>query len=161
VNIASSNIGNGKEVALRVLDEREDSGIGKRGTGMIQGARITTEEDIVQLFSDQITEGLKQNSFNVIPYSDQAPVILKVEIRNLDYDSSAGFWTIGNVAKSSLKVLVSANGKTYEKMYRSEEEIRTAFVASQKTNSKIINSSVSQVLGEMFADEELLKFLAQ
>ncbi len=164
-NIGASDIdigiGKGKKVALDVLDEREDFLIGKRGTGMIRGAKIVTDQDVVEIFNTVIAEGLQHYGFFVVGRSEDVPTKLKVEIRSLNYDVTMGFWTGGNMGKSSLKVVATVNDKIYEKMYRGEKEIRTAFVASQETNSKIINAAVSEVLEAMFRDKQLLEFLSQ
>jgi uncharacterized lipoprotein YajG len=160
LNLQAVDIGKGKKIALDVLDDREDSTIGKRGTGMVRGAKISTDEDVVGIFQTAITDGLQKYGFVLAPNSEDVPTKLRVEIRNLNYDVTMGLWTGGNIGKASLKV-TAFNGSTYEKMYRGEKEIRTAFVASQETNSKIINAAVSQVLEEMFSDKELLVFLSK
>lgn len=161
LNIGTADIGKGKKVALDVLDEREDSLIGKRGTGMVRGAKIATDQDVVELFNTAVAEGLQRYGFSVVGRSEDVPTKLKVEIRSLNYDVTMGFWTGGNMGKASLKVVATVNDKIYEKMYRGEKEIRTAFVASQETNSKIINAAVSEVLESMFNDKQLLEFLSQ
>lgn len=160
-NVDESNVGQGKTVGIKVLDEREDSVIGKRSNAMYQGAKITTEQDIVGLFSDMIQDGLKKKGFEPTAYTDGNPASLKVEIRTLEYDTSTGLWTAGNMGKSAVKVIANNGGKEYEKVYRDEQEIRTVWVASQETNSKVINGAVSGVMTEMFDDEELFAFLAE
>ncbi len=128
---------------------------------MVAGAKITTSQDVVELFSNAIKQGLRQKGFEPIPFEDGRPTDLRVEIRTLDYDVSMGLWTGSNLAKASIKVLAHNAGKTYEKVYRGQGEIRTMWVASQETNAKIINAAVSEVLNKMFADQELLAFLAR
>jgi uncharacterized lipoprotein YajG len=145
------NLGNGKQVGLRVVDEREDFVLGKRGTGMVEGAKITTEQDVRQLFADSIAQGLRQSGFLPILELEGAPTAVRVEIRSLQYDVSMGLWTGSNMGKASIKVLANNAGKTYGHVYRGQKEIRTMWVASQETNAKIINGAVSDVLRNMFA----------
>lgn len=114
-----------------------------------------------ELYTDAIQQGLRQKGFEPVPSRGGEPTVMRVEIRSLDYDVSAGLWTAGNHAKSSVKVVANNGDQNYERMYRGQSEIRTAFVASQETNSKIINAAISEVLNRMFEDKELLEFLAR
>lgn len=161
LTVAQANIGGGRKVAVKVVDEREDAVLGKRGTGMVEGAKITTEQDMVQLFADLITQALRQKGFEPIPFEESTPTTLRAEIRAIQYDVSVGLWTGSNMAKSTLKVIAKNADKTYEKTYRGQSEIRTMWVASQETNAKIINGAVNEVLRHMFEDAELLSFLAK
>ncbi len=161
LEVASSNIGQGKEVALKVLDDREDPVIGNRGNGMVQGAAITLDQDVVELFQGSIQNILEQKSFKVIPYDTNAPLSVKVEIRTLKYDTSMGLWTGRNMANVSFKVLVNNNGSVYEKVYRGNSEIRTAFVASQETNQKILNLAVKESLQQLAKDDNLMEALVK
>jgi uncharacterized lipoprotein YajG len=161
VEVAKSNIGNGRTVGIKVVDEREDSLIGKRGSAYGDAAAIKTDQDMVELFSVEISRGFENKGFEPVPYLEEIPVYVKVEIRSVEYDTSMGLWTAGNMANSAIKVIAYNESKNYEKMYRSQVEIRTAFVASQETNAKIINQAVSDVIEKMFQDEDLLSFLAK
>ena len=161
LNFSVSNIGQDQKVALRVLDEREDTAIGNRFAGFYRGGTITSKQDIDYLFKTWVSQGLERSGFAIEPYKDEIPVKLVVEIRNIGYNTEVGLLTGGNNAECSLKVRAENNDKTYEKMYRGRQEIRTFFVASQETNAKILNAAVSQALTNMFADESLLRFLAE
>lgn len=161
MELAQVDIGHGKKVAMKVVDDREDSVIGKRGTGMVQGAKITTDQDIPQLFTDAITDGLRKKGFIPAPFAESESPNLRVDIRSIEYDVSMGLWTGSNMGKASIKVLAKNGNDTYEKVYRGQSEIRTAFVASQETNAKIINGAITEVLRKMFDDRELMDFIAR
>ena len=160
VAIEERNIGRGKKVFLKVTDERTQDALGRRGTVYGGAAEINTSQDIVGVFVEKISEGLKKKGFNPEPAAEDSQAQLKVEIRAIDYSTEFGIWTGGNLTKTALKVVVQDKSKIfYEKTYRGENEIRTAFVASQETNAKIINNAVADVLNKMFADEMMLESL--
>lgn len=159
-SITGSNIGKNKEVALKVTDEREDSLVGDRGY-MYKGAKISSDQDMAQLFIDNITKGLQSFGFVVVPYDEQALDRLIVEIRAVKFEANMGFWTGGNTGTCSFKVKVINKEDTFEKMYRGDNEIRTAFAASQETISKVVNEAVEEALTNMFKDQQLLDFLAK
>lgn len=161
VEVTESNIGQGKLVAVQVLDERENSTIGKRGFGFETGATIATEQNVSQLFQTAVSEGLQRNGFKPVPDNVEAPTNLRVEIRTLNYDVAMGLWTGENSAESAVKVEATNGEARYEKMYRGRSAIRTVFHASQETNTKIINAAINDVLDTMFADRKLLEFLAR
>lgn len=88
--------------------------------------------------------------------------IIWTELRTLKYETAVGLWTGGNIGTAAIKVIATnPKGKTYEKSYRGQKEIRTAFVGSQETNAKVINGALNDVIAKIFEDKELMKFLAQ
>ena len=161
-SVMQSNIGQGKKVALRVVDDREEQLIGHRVTGYgSKAAKIETKQDLVELLKDSFIKGMRAKGFESAEDSS-SDTSLKVELRSLTYDATMGFWTGGNIGKAAVKIIATqASGKTYEKVYRSEKEIRTAFIGSQETNAKVINGALSDVLDKIFSDTELWEFLVK
>ncbi len=162
ISLAKSDIGKGKKVSVQIIDDREEQIIGKRRDGYgLAGAKITTDQDLVEVLKVPIFEGLSAKGFLPTQELDNT-IALKVELRSLAYDNAVGLWTGGNIGKATIKVVATnAVGKTYEKNYRGQKEIRTFFVGSQETNAKVINGAFEEAILRMFEDEELLKFLNQ
>lgn len=161
LNIAETNIGNGAKISFDVVDERDDTLIGHRGTAYGKAAKISNDQDITQVFSEAITEGLKRNDFLPVEGSDNSTRQLNVYIRLIRYETSTGFWTGGVHTKATIKAIASNNGKTYANLYRVENEKRTLFVPDSKENNKLINDIVSEVINELFNDQKLMSFLAE
>src|SRR6185436_15895243 len=69
--IARSNIGAGRTVAVRVYDRRASDVIGYRGLDS-QNAAITTTQNIATLFEAKIIEGLGAKDFKVVAFTDQS-----------------------------------------------------------------------------------------
>jgi uncharacterized lipoprotein len=161
LDIAGSSIGRGKNVALKVVDERADTCLGRRASGYGPAAEIATDQDVCACVNEQIVEGLRRNEFNPVLYTKDAPRSLIVEIRLIEYTSSAGFATAGIHAKAALKAICRNNELTYEKMYRTESEQRKVFVPTAEENERLINEALSQVINKLFQDQELTSFLAK
>ncbi|MEW6101853.1 MAG: YajG family lipoprotein [Candidatus Omnitrophota bacterium] len=71
-------------------------------------------------------------------------------------------WTGGNIGKSTIKVIATnPAGKTYEKSYHGQKEIRTCFIGSQETNSQVVNCAFDAAIENIFKDDELMQFLAK
>lgn len=160
-SIVPSQLGAGTKVSLLVLDERSDQLIGRRANGYgFASAKIETDQDLTEVLRESISKGLVKKGF--VPVGkDGSPTFMRVELRVLAYDTAVGLWTAGNIGKSTIKVAAtSPAGKTYEKTYHGKKEVRTCFIGSQETNSKVINYAFDAAIENIFKDEELMKFLA-
>ncbi len=163
VAVNKSDIGKGKKIALRIVDDREDETIGNRGTGYygMKGAKITTSQDLVEVLRNSFVDNLKNIGFQAVG-ENEANTLLRVELRALSYDTSTGLWAGANIGKSTIKIIATDPvNKVYEKSYHSQKEVKTVFVGSQETNSKVINESLTETLTKIFADQELWNFLAK
>lgn len=165
VEVAASNIGEGHPVAVHVVDERTSTEIGRRGTGMVRGAAITSEQDMAALFSDEIIKGLKAMNFDAVAVpsgsAGSGGALLRVDIRTIEYETSTGFWTGGVHVRGAMKATATRGGNTYDQMYRVDDEKRVMVVPGADSNAEMINTTVSAVLQEMFNDAELFRFLAE
>ena len=157
VFVSASKIGEGKTIALRVLDERASEEIGRRG---IQMAKISIEQDLALLIEEKLTSGLQQKGFTVVEYDAAADRKLEVELRNLDYKTSMGFWTGGVHITGALKAEAVAGARQYSEFYRTENEKRVIVNPTKEGNEKMINQGLSDLLGELFKDRKLFEFLA-
>lgn len=155
-----SEIGQGKSVAVKVVDERPEKDFGHRGSVYGKMAKISSNQDVAAVIRVKVEEGLKRSGFQPEPWKEESPRSLRVEIRFIEYSTSAGYWTGGVHTKSTLKAISSNGGKLYENIYRVENEERVMVVPFADENEKSINDIVSLALQKMFNDTELLTFLA-
>ncbi len=159
--VTETNIGQGKQVALRVIDDRDEQLIGKRGVQYLPGGKISTDQDLAEVLKESFRDGLCKKGFVVVG-EDESNLLMKAELRSLEYITSMGFWTGGNIGTAVVKIIATKpSGKTYEKTYRSQKEVRTAFVGSQETNAKVVNGALTDTMNKVFEDRELFKFLAE
>ena len=161
VSVIPSNIGNDLEVSIKVVDERPTESLGNRGSAVVKGAEITTTQDLAAIIKDEIFKGLKNMGFNPLDYKEEFPRRIVIELRLLEYSTSTGFWTGGVHLKGALKAMASNQDENYENFYRIEKEKRVVFVPGAKANEKIINEGLTELLQELFNDNNLFQFLAK
>ena len=161
VSVMSSSEGNGVGVAVQVTDERPSKSLGRRGAAYGAAAEITAAQDVAMIVQNEIIAGLSKKGFAAAKGDPGARAKLMVEVRLLEYSTSQGFWTGGVHIKGALKAVASKDGKSYEKMYRSEKEERIVVVPTAEKNEKWINDALSDVLTQLLDDKGLVMFLSQ
>ena len=162
LDVKSESVGNYKQVGVQVLDERPEHNLGYRSTAeSSKGAVITTDQEVAEVFSEKIKEGLKMKGFEPTSYSDDLSRTLKIEIRGLENYSSSGFWTGDVRTNASLTAVARHSGETYERSYRTESEERIILVPLTEDNEQSINATISEVLQITFDDQELFEFLGK
>ncbi len=160
LSLASSNVGEQKEISLTVVDEREDKDLGRRTEVNNMGAVITNSQDLEEVFRDKLKEGLETKGFKVVEDSNLTRT-LKVEIRTIKYTTSSGILRAGFLVNCSMKAIASNGDEIYEKMYRSNENEKGFFLPFADENEAQINAAVSGVFAQFFSDEKLLSLLAE
>lgn len=156
--VPTAALGGGNAISLVVKDERADTALGRRGTGVAQAAAITTKENMDQVVKDKFTVGLQNLGFKVAADAG-GPRKLTVELRLLGYSTSQGFWTGGVHTKGAIKVMGRFGDTDFEKTFRAEEEERIMVVPTADKNAELLNKILDQTLIKVFADEEFRAFL--
>lgn len=166
LNVAPSDLGKGHTVAVYVVDERVSTEIGRRGTGAMRGAAITATNDMVSVFRDAIVQNMEKLGFDAMAIqtfeeSTSEPMVLRVDIRAVNYETSMGFWTGGVHVRGALKTTATDTQslRTYEQLYRVDDEERVVVVPGADSNAQMINTAISALLQKLFDDVELIKFL--
>ena len=88
--IARSEIGAGRRVAVRVQDRRTTQVLGYRGMDS-KNAAITCGQDLAALFEAKIVEGMEQKGFTVARVTDQRPDVVNIDIRQIEYTTDLEF----------------------------------------------------------------------
>jgi len=161
VNVASSNAGKGSQVGLKVDDERPSSSLGHRGNAYGAAAEITTDQDLAALIREKVASGLTKEGYQVVNYLQSSGARLTLELRDLKYSTSTGFWTGGVDVDGAIKAIGSNDGDTYEKLYRTDKKSRVVVVPTAGTNEQWLNEALSDLLRQVFEDPELAALLSR
>ena len=165
VEVPAGNIGEDRNISVYVVDERTTTTLGRRGSGALRGAAITTEQDMAAVFQTLIVENLNAMGFNATAVTqgmtNPGSSLLRVDIRSLEYETSTGFWTGGINTRGSMKATATRDARSYDHLYRVDEEKRVMAVPGADSNTQMINATVSAVLQELFNDVALFRFLAE
>lgn len=162
VAVAASNQGKSIALGIKVLDERSSNALGHRGAGPGWGdaAEITLKQDLAVTAHQQVVSGFTSKGFVPGDFNSVQGPKLSVEIRELEYTTSQGFWTGGVHVKGALKAVATKGGASYDRLYRVEKEERVIVSPTAESNQALINTAFSELLAQLFADEKLIAFLA-
>ena len=157
--IAPSQIGAGRTVAVRVNDRRASDILGYRGLDS-QDAAITTKQNITALFQAKIIEGLGAKGFKAVPFTDQSAGVLNVDVMQIVYTTDLEFLKGSMQARAVIRVSTLKNGSFFDQNYFGlrKEAIFEAPPASR--NEDLINAAISDSVQRMFEDSRLMSFLA-
>jgi uncharacterized lipoprotein YajG len=159
-HIAPSTIGNGIPVAVRVVDLRRSNVIGHRGVDS-ENARITTDQNVTALFLDKIVEGLRAKGFVAAPFDGQSGRLLTVEIRRIEYSNDMDFWKGVFTTDAELTASTFKDGVKFEQLYAGRRKETSVEAPGAATNERLINGAISDALQRLFADERLMRYLAE
>ena len=160
LQITSASVGQGHTTWVDVTDERPSTVLGTRGVAGV-GSDITVDGDLRTPVRDAVIRGLEQHRFALAKDQSNTDHILKVEIRNLDYKVTMGFWVGTLRTQCALKAIcMVGNTQAYEKFYRGDYQDSVMFVQSAENNERYINAAVSNAVNRLLDDSNLMKCLA-
>lgn len=163
VNVAKSDIGKGRAVKFKTVDERNSSVVGSRGVkGFASADIVVTTQDATAVIQTTLVDGLKQKGFSPILQEGSFNYGLRVDIRNLEYGITPGIITGTLRTEAVLKATCTVDGKNlYDQMYRGEETDWILVAQFSESNEKYINSALSKAIQNLLDDPKLQECLAQ
>lgn len=160
VQYQDSNDGHGMPILIVVKDERPSQDLGHRGNGVASAAAITTDSDVEAVIKQYIGEGLTHRGFKVVSEDSGMHATLTVRLRSLDTELHQGFWTGHQEANASAQVTGANNDHTYENFYRVNSKQSKFWVPTAGQNSDYINAALSNLIGKIINDQQLVSLLA-
>lgn len=161
LNVPSSSVGEGRVVAVDVVDRRPSPSLGNYGKSRDTSTELSTEQDIALVVKQEVIAGMRKKGFVAVEEQTSRDAKLNVELLSLEYATSPNTWTGDVYIKSAMKTVASKNGKTLEKMYRANFDKRVVVVPTAATNEQWINEALGDVLRQLLEDGELSLFLTQ
>ena len=161
VDVKVSNAGNGQELILTTVDERDSAAIGTRGISGF-GAEIISENDVTAIVRQEIEKGLMAQNFKISDSLNGVYKELRVEIRNIEYNLTPAIFTFTLRTESALKGICLNDGKRiYEQLYRGGSEEKVLVSQFAKENAVHINKAVSESISNLLKDDALMKCLTK
>lgn len=159
--VTGSNVGQGKTVAVRVVDSRADKVIGYRDTDFGKNAPIRAEGDLGEALLNSVTRALGELGFNPSSYREGSPRVLTIEIRSLAYEAVKETMSTKSRVRTVLKAHATNGGGTFDGNYPVETSKEDVLRPGEAENAKYINDALSEALTVMLADQELVNFLGR
>ena len=159
VRMSASDLGHGETVVVKVQDSRRNLRIGYRGMDS-KLAQIRTDQDLAPIFQQQIMEGLSRQGFKAVPAADGPARVLKVDIRELHYSTDTELWQGTVRTRAAVQAYSRTEDTVYSRLYEAEREEKAIEAPGAKTNARLINGAISDVLQRLLEDQKLIKMLA-
>jgi len=144
-----------------VADTRPDKQLGIVGDPKIKFINVTAEDASPSAIYKEAADALTKLGFKVEPASDTSERVLRLEVRELQYESLKRPFTFDSKAKVLVGAVVKNGGDRYERTYETEETSTTGGPPSQSEISKTVNRLLSASLNDVLADKQLMAILAK
>ncbi len=161
LEVRQNDIGQGKGVGVEVADARPDKQLGIVGDPKIKSINVTAEDASPSAIYKEAADALTKLGFKVEPASDASERVLRLEVRELHYESLKRPFTFDNKADVLVGAVVKNGGERYERTYQTEETSTTGGPPSQSEISKTVNRLLSASLNDVLADKQLMAVLAK
>jgi len=156
VQVARSNVGQGKTLQLQIKDVRPRKTLGVVGDLETSYAHVSIEDDFSGSLYQSVSAGLRELGFAVQPTPASDLRTLTVEVREIDYESLRKGVTYETQAKVAIAALGENAAERYERLYSAGETKSAPFPPTASENSRAVNALVSATLQDMLADDKLL-----
>ena len=161
VKVTQAQIGDGKEVGLRVSDSRSNKKLGEVGDPDRKMVDVRVDEDPSPAIYERVRRALIRLGFAVQPYDNSMDRTLDIKLLSLQLESVKKPLTFD----TELRVEVAAHTVNSTAYYDQQFNVRTRKTGAappyEKDSTLLVNTAVSQALEDMLADQELLNMLAR
>jgi uncharacterized lipoprotein YajG len=161
LDVHQTDIGQGKVLGLDVADVRADKKAGIVGDPKMKFITVMAEDDSPSAIYKQAEVALTKLDFKVQPASESTERALRLEVRELQYESIKQLFTFDNKSKVLLGAIARSGGDRYDRTYETEETSTTGAPPGQSEISKTINRLLSASLNDVLADRQLMGILAK
>jgi uncharacterized lipoprotein YajG len=127
----------------------------------MQFITITAEDDSPSAVYKQAADALTKLGFKVEPASDVTERAIRIEIRELQYESIKQPFTFDSKAMVLVGAIARNGTDRYERTYQTEQTSTTGAPPGQSEIGKTINGLLSTALDDVLADRQLMAVLAK
>ena len=161
VSVPTGNVGKGKNIGLRVLDERQDKIVGYRNMDTSRSAPITVEGGLTGDIGDAASKVLMELGFQVVPPSEGGSRSLTIAVRELSYKASSLTVTKKVTVKCVLAARATSGPGIWEGSYPVSHEKEVVMTPDVDANARALNDVLTESLTSMLADPALVQFLGR
>lgn len=155
--------GNGQQVTVNVVDDRESEVLGTRSGAAMSSATITVyAHDLVPRLQEQAEQAVSQMGFSPTTESAEGRPNLTLTLTRLGYGRGEGQPVLGNARIEAVIQAVAKNaGYTYTGNYTSRRDQSYAIRPNRDDNTDMVTELLSDALNRAFRDPELGQLLAR
>lgn len=159
IPIHISDIGKGLPVAVKVVDIRSSNIIAKwQGGFKVRKFTIISQGDLKEIFSTRIRQGLSKLGFTPKNSNFKTDRTLKIEILNIKSLYHENIPQMSIKVKADVRALCRNKGNRLSKIFTARKK-RSGIAPATFPNEKLLNASLSEIMGKIFSDPALLACL--
>ena len=161
VPIHHSDIGKGLPVAVKVIDIRSNNVISKWKGGLkVRRFTVISQGDLKDIFTTRVKEGLTKLGFSPKNFNFKTERYLKIEILNIKSRYQENIPRMNVQVKTDVKATCQNQGKRLSKIFTSKKK-RFDITPTTFPNEKLLNASLSEIMGKIFSNPSLIACLVQ
>ena len=161
VNMESSSVGQGKVIWLQVKDARPRKTLGLVGDPGGNYAHVSVEDDFSNALYQRVSEALRSMGFVVQPTPGPDQRSLKVEVRDIQYQSLKQTLTYDTDLSVSVAARAQNGDDFYDRVYNAGAKRTSALIPSAADSRQAVNEAVGTTLKEMLSDGPLIAVLVR
>lgn len=161
IEVQPSRVGQGKTVWLSVKDARPAKTLGVIGDLDGQYAHVSIEDDFTSTLYQSVSAALRSMGFAVQPTPTRDERSLRIEIRDIQYQSAKKSFTYDTDVKVSVGALVQNGTERYDRIYNAGETRTSMTQPTPEDASRAVNNAVSMSLRDMLTDDRVLGVLVK
>jgi uncharacterized lipoprotein YajG len=159
VPIHNTDIGKGLPVAVKVVDARSSNVISKwRGGLNVRKFTIVSQGDLKDIFLIRVRQGLEKLGFSSKNSNFKTDRSLSVEISKINSRYQENIPLMNLKIKTDVRATCKNKENNFSKNYTSRKK-RSGIPPATFPNEKLLNASLSEIMGKIFSDPALISCL--
>ena len=161
VPIHHSDIGKGLPVAVKVIDIRSNNVISKWKGGLkVRRFTVISQGGLKDIFTIRIKQGLTKLGFSPKNFNSKTERVLKIEILNIKSRYQENIPRMNVQVKADVRATCQNQEKRLSKIFTSKKK-RFDITPTTFPNEKLLNTSLSEIMGKIFSNPSLIACLVQ
>jgi len=161
VKVKESQIGDGRNIGVRVTDDRADKKLGEVGDPDRKMVDVRVEEDPSPAIYNQVKQALNKMGFSVQPFSNAMVSTLEIKIVNLELQSVKQPLTFDTELRAEVAAHVANGSEYYDRQFSVRTRKEGVAPPFERDSTQLVNTALSQALEDMLSDQDLLAMLAR
>jgi uncharacterized lipoprotein YajG len=160
VEVAPSNVGQGKIVWVQVKDARVRKTLGNVGDPEGRFTQVSVDDDFSLTVYQRVSAAMHKIGFVASPTPGPDDRKLVIEVRELKYQSLKQTLTFATEVSVSLVAMATHGNEHYDRVYNAGEQKTGPLMPDERERAEAVNRVVGVALDDMLNDSRLIAVLA-
>lgn len=161
VEVAPSNVGQGKMVWVQIRDARARKTLGNVGDPDGRFTQVSVDDDFSSTVYQRVSAAMRKIGFVAQPTPAPDERKLVIEVRELKYQSLKQTLTFATDVSVSIIAMATNGNEHYDRVYNAGEQKTSPLLPDEKERAQTVNKVVGMALDDMLNDSRLVGLLAQ